>query len=859
MTDPMIARPASASVNGGNVTFDLPLQNVTLAAGSTIDVSSGGAILANGKTQGGKGGNVTIKAGDVQQNAGTVGDGTLVLDSTIRAYGVNGGGTLTVSSPGNILIGDSAELAGGVLAGTPAPVAVKLKQAFTIPAGQPLPATLTLNFTSLVYDVPIPADVAISAVAPAPTGADWTVPQGMDGLQSRDGNGQPQYWSAGSVIPAGTVITGWSGTGHIPAGAVIPSSVFPSGIPVNSYTVSYAAGSVQSTPMTYPVGAVIPAGTVLSQTVEIVPPAPALAPSFFTAGFSNYDINGGQGVLVANGTVLAPTMPVYQFTTTSYAAPSGSDPASALSVWLPPLFIENPLSGSLTQRGGASLTLRSQITSGNGTIASGGSIVVGDNASIAVDPGQSITLNGFGQITVLGDLIAHGGSITLANIADGTQVDAARNFDVQGNGRGISIWVDANARLDVSGLAYQATDLAGHRYGIATDGGAIAINGGGAFVLIRPGAELNADGTQTVIDLAAGTAAAQPLTLATNGGSITLSSNSGLYLDGDMHAAAGGANASGGSLSISLITPTFLTNAFPNGVLPAAALTPSTMVVQQAYQSSSLPSDIAPGTDAWFLKFGQATVSADRVKAGGFDSLTLSSGDYMQFSGDVSLSLGRSLTLSATAFTSGALSTAPALSTGHVDLSAPYILLNGPVITVKDGQSRALAGNPGPGGANTEATFEAHAAQIDIQGLVQFATALGVYDNTTFQTIYSYAPGFLTTTLVSDGDIRFLSSAAAQGTVLKSDWNLDLEAAQIYPATKVVATVIVGQRANDPAVALGPDSNVTLTIGRTTDTIPDAPLSVFGTLALSAPIVEQGGIVRAPFGNIILEFQLRLQ
>ncbi|MFX6353597.1 hypothetical protein ABTF72_18925, partial [Acinetobacter baumannii] len=82
---------------------------------------------------------------------------------------------------GNILIGENAELAGGVLpAGMSAPLAVKLKQAMTIRAGQPLPTALTLNFTSLVYDTPIPVDVTISAVPTAPTGADWTVPQGMD-------------------------------------------------------------------------------------------------------------------------------------------------------------------------------------------------------------------------------------------------------------------------------------------------------------------------------------------------------------------------------------------------------------------------------------------------------------------------------------------------------------------------------------------------------------------------------------------------------------------------------------------------------------------------------------------------------
>ncbi|UGY05985.1 filamentous haemagglutinin family protein [Bradyrhizobium quebecense] len=836
-----LTNPNSASglgfLDGGNVTFN-SLQNVTLAAGSVIDVSSGGAVLANGKTQGGKGGNVTIIAGNAQQDAGTPGNGNLVLDGTIRAWGVTGGGTLTISTPGNILIGDNAELAGGILpAGMPAPAAVKLRQSFTIPAGQPLPTALTLNFTALVYDVPIPADVTISAAPTAPTGADWTIPQGMDGLQSRDANGQTQYWGSGSVIPAGTLITGWSGTGRIPAGTVIPSNVFPNGIPVAPYQVKYAAGSIQSTPMTYPVGAVIPAGVVLPQTVEITP-APALNPSFFTAGFSNYDINGGLGVVVANNTVVAAAMPVYRFTANSYAVAAGSDPSSALTLWTPPLFTADPVKATIAQRGGASLTLRSLIKSGTGPLVSGGAIVVGDGASVSVDPGQSITLDAFGQINVFGSLTAHGGSINLVNDAYSSTAEAARNFDPNGNGRGVSIWVGSAAKLDVSGLAYQASDVAGRAFGRATDGGSITINGGGAFVIVRPGAELNADGTQVAIDLAAGGAAASSRlqAITTNGGAITLASQSGLYLDGDIHAFSGGGNASGGSLSIALTTPTFDGNSFPNGQAPANVIVPSLMTVVQARQDSALPDDIAPGMGASHLAFGQATVSADMVKAGGFDSLTLTSGDYMQFSGNVSLALGRSLTLTAAAFTSGAPVTGPvdpstAATTGNVRVSAPYILFREATAVVPDGTVSGSIRNPGGAALPTTATFQADANQIDIQGLIGFSAR---------SPNNMYAPGFLTTKLVSQGDIRFLSMPGVVATQLSTSGNLELLAAQIYPATNSVATVIAGSGNSDPTT--------TLTIGRTTATIPDTPFSVFGQLAFQAPVIEQGGIVRAPLG-----------
>ncbi len=384
VTDPYSA-PGLAFLNGGDVTFN-STQNVALASGSAIDVSSGGAILANLKTQGGSGGNVTIEAGSLNTAVSSQPAATLTLASTIRAYGVNGGGTLTILSPGNVLIASDPVLAATV------------------------PATGTL----------------------------------------------------------------------------------------------------------------------------------ALDPSFFTAGFSNYVVNGAGGVVVADNTVLAPVMPVYEFTPGSFAAASGSDPSSAMTLWVPPLFLANPINATLTQRGGASLTLAS--LTGSGFSTSGGAIEIGQGASVAVDPGQSITLDAFGQLTVLGDLTAHGGSITLTNSGNMSEASGV-NFDSSGNGRDISIWVDAGAVLDVSGISVSADDVRGRSFGEATNGGAITINGGSSFVIVRPGAVLDADGAEVAIDLAAGEgvrAPSQPLTLASNGGSIALSSESGLYLDGDIHARSGG-------------------------------------------------------------------------------------------------------------------------------------------------------------------------------------------------------------------------------------------------------------------------------------------------------------------------------
>ncbi len=77
-------------------------------------------------------------------------------------------------------------------------------------------------------------------------------------------------------------------------------------------------------------------------------------------------------------------------------------------------------------------------------------------------------------------------------------------------------------------------------------------------MIVRPGAELNADGASVTVNSAAGMSPNTPggaQTLPSNGGSIALSSSSGLYLDGSIHAAGGGSGAAGGSLSVSLPPP----------------------------------------------------------------------------------------------------------------------------------------------------------------------------------------------------------------------------------------------------------------------------------------------------------------
>jgi len=91
-------------INGGSVSIRSG-QNATLNTGSSIDVSSGAALLTKGKTQDGKGGNITLET-----NAFGGSNGVLALNGALEGYGVAGGGTLTLQTS-QIQIGDTGNAA----------------------------------------------------------------------------------------------------------------------------------------------------------------------------------------------------------------------------------------------------------------------------------------------------------------------------------------------------------------------------------------------------------------------------------------------------------------------------------------------------------------------------------------------------------------------------------------------------------------------------------------------------------------------------------------------------------------------------------------------------------------------------
>ncbi|MET0444681.1 MAG: filamentous hemagglutinin N-terminal domain-containing protein, partial [Pseudorhodoplanes sp.] len=554
-----------------------------------------------------------------------------------------------------------------------------------------------------------------------------------------------------------------------------------------------------------------------------------LDPALFQTGFANYAVDGRQGVTVASNTRLDVVMPVLAF---------GGEVMSQ------PLYLENPRTATLTQRKGASLALRASPTvSGNDTVVRGDDIIVEKGAVITVDPGQTIDIAALGQITVEGRLNAFGGEIAVNHLRYGV-------YDPKLQSR--SIWIGDNAVLDVAARAVTAIDVQGRAYGIVRNGGTIAIGGSvdfenttqtampDSFVVIRAGAVLDASGTQAIIDLPGGglNKSSSPLNVASNGGTISLQSSLGMVLDGTMRAAAGGAGAAGGTLKLGLNGAKYKGQSVPSDPLPdAAVLTPREIAIVMTQGGHTISDQMQPG-DAG-LAYGMARLGVDQIEAGGFGNLTLLSNGITTFADGVNLKLAQSLQIYSPI---GLAAGAPA--DARVALEAPHILFGQAPLSAGSDQNAILPGlassrSDDPSTQPSRAYDGAYLGIIADHIDVRYGGFGGLQGKLRIDGQAFGRGGFRAVALTSSGDIRMLEeptfSGQPVGSRLSAPGDLTITAAQIYPGTRVQALI---------------ESAGTLTIARTPGTDPAVPYSVFGSLRLEAPVVNQGGVVRAPLGLI---------
>lgn len=850
-------------INGGKVTLKSS-GGIDLTGGSVIDVSSGAALMSNGSLQGGRGGDITLAVDLPREKAAT--GALLKLDGELRGHGVKGGGRLTIDSGTAVSIGGKLQGGDVLPGGSSAPVGLRLADEFLIATGEKIPFDFALSISLIkpgqTLSMPVTADVSMQK--PLVVADSVLVPPGASFFI----NGTA-YVQGGSIVPAGSVVTAING---LTTGFVVSAAAFPNGLPIVPITTQYAAGSIAADDVRAPRGVLLPTGTMLGRDVAVQPML-ALGASLFQSGFADYAVTGRDGIVVVKDAQIDVKMPVLRFNpATGHTVAGGTDPAAALEVWTPELYQEDARKARLTQRAGADLTL----TAGSPYVKGG--LAVAQGAVVTVDPGRQISLTGNDQITVDGRLDAWGGKIAILPGTFGTGSDA----DVpNGKGQATSIWIGERAVLDVAGRATVATDMRGERYGRADQGGSIeigarykadaaSVDAADAFVVVRPGALLDASGAAATLDLPNQGA----VNVTGSGGLISLSSYNGIFADGTLRALAGGAGAAGGTLAMALDTPNYgqvnrLTLAGDS--VDNAVRVPREFVLAQVQGDSVLPADLRAGQQDEALRYGSARLGADRVQAGGFDNLAMHVNGMLSVDGDVKLALGQSLRLSATSL---GLAQQPQQQlpeaegqdkvtslASQVHLAAPYVRLGTAARAQKDdyivpnavkgsknsGKGRGMLGVPLVADGSL---LQIDAGMLDLAGEVNMGTR-GEIVQSSGKPLAVERDAFEQLTLNSRGDLRMSNNAA-----LYQPGNATLVAAQIYPATGDSGMVTVGQSSRvdeygNIRVTLDPlrTLNIERSAGSAT---PNQPFSVFGSLNLVAPTINQHGVLRAPLGQLTL-------
>lgn len=538
-----------------------------------------------------------------------------------------------------------------------------------------------------------------------------------------------------------------------------------------------------------------------------------LQEALFKSGFAGYDIAGHNGLTVEEGTQLQVERPALRL---AEGAQQALAREQGVQAWTPSLYEADPASGRVSQRGGASLTLRA------GHLLSTADLRVGKGARIEVDPGQSIELFSAGNLIVAGSLKAAGGRIRLDEAFDPS--------GVRGDARRERQWtITDGALLDVSGDTVSLPDARRTLRGQVRKGGTIEIGGAldwedqdnvrhlppDTFVVVERGARLDASGASALLDIDG----SGRTRVDSDGGSIVLRAGNALYLHGELDAAAGGDGARGGTLGVAFGGGTYGRTADGKEVLAPRVIS----LTQHAAQTASLPAR---------LEYGHAALSVEQVEAGGFDHLALF-GD-IRAQGDVNLRMDQSLRLQGV--NERYLGFVPGNSAGsRLQLAAPYVRL---------AQGRWWQ----PAGEGTlrplEAPFDTgrqHRLEVD-------ADLIELRDVT-------WLAGFDQVGLRSSGDIRMLAPVASTSRIstLASPGSIDISAARLFPAARAQGRIVAGVPDIGPSgVPSWQNPDAVLRIHGIAGGAQPAPDSAFGSLELVAATVVQGGTVQAPWGRVQL-------
>jgi filamentous hemagglutinin len=573
-----------------------------------------------------------------------------------------------------------------------------------------------------------------------------------------------------------------------------------------------------------------------------------LAPAFFAqGGFSQYNVTGQNDVILGNpndvtdaaSVTIAPLQQTLAFTDNAQLQPTGTPLSSFTQLTTLPQVQRAP--ASISFAAGASDTSGAEI----------GDVTLARYASIVTDPGARVELaaNGYnGNVRVFGTIDAPAGTITLQleNPLKALQSGADPGFIA---GQEIELGPDsvlaAPAYVEVN-----TQNTLGYLEGTVLSGGTISLLANKGFVQTDPGSLINVSGTAGILDIA-GTHGVAATTVAGNAGTITIDAREGIVLQGNLLAQAATLNgssvkgAAGGNLNVDLGYG--YSDSGPLGTGTQNAGNDNYPVDTRTLTVAGLGANGMPAEPpSNQLLSGTAVIDVGTIESGGFSAVSLSSADTIAFAGSVALQANANLILDAPLFVAN--------RGAQVNLNAAYVAV-GNYANNRDyydvgyaSPNAAAVLNPVSGSG----TLAINAQLIDIRGISGWS-------------------GFAQENFASSGDIRFVAGenqianppavnvpgAPSFEGALNTSANINLQGAQIYPTTATAfalndsptapATPVSGAAVPIPAPTV-----VTIASSLPAGTTPGTPLSAGGSLTISATDINQGGVLRAPMGQISL-------
>ncbi len=556
-----------------------------------------------------------------------------------------------------------------------------------------------------------------------------------------------------------------------------------------------------------------------------------LAPQFFSeGGFTSFVLRGlgaatakafifVPGVMVAPDTVIAPVAQNWLADLRSH----GGSSLSLVPITLPKA-LRTPVNITLEADGVIdTLGARSLLTRGDVVIASG--------AAIQTEPGASVIVKGDTAL-VLGSISAPGGSISISGnrgIRDGVNLFSNVSEAVT------TVVIGPASNLSTAGETVLTPNPFGNRTGYVLSGGTISVSGN---LITETGAVLDVSGSSAMLDFAPGYLGSPgvpvnsgltarpyvPLVVSkridSDGGVITLSGSEMLFSNATLHGNAGGPSALGGSLAVS-----------SGRFNPGAGLTPldfNLVVTQERTPATAtfrftgakligraIPTGEVERGEGGVIApvLGRGHFAVNSFATGGFDSLVL--GGSVKFLGPVNITANRELNVAS----AGVLS-----ANGAVTLAAAHVTLGQP--------------------------FQNPFAPTDAQ--IPFSAG---------GSLFNFSPTFGTGTLTVTASLIDVGNLAlrqigqtkfiANNGVIRGDGTFDasgriyLEAAQIHPPTGVAFNLSAADYQSAGKTVAG---RVTIARSGTTE----LPLSAGGKLSIYAAVINQGGVLEAPFGQINL-------